>query len=103
MKTQNLKQVKVNFSTPDYEYILAIANSENISMAQFIRDKLSVKIDNPPIKKSIVVYKKSDPKLLFLLNSIRISINEVAKKVDSKNEFGNIILFEIYKKVMSLQ
>lgn len=103
MNKQKLKQVKVNFSIYDYENISVMANSENISIAQLIRDKFNTKIDNTPAKKSSVIYKKSDPRLLFELNSIRISMNKIAESLDSNDALNYMILFEIYKKIMSLK
>lgn len=103
MSKQKSKQVKVNFSIYDYENILELAKSENISMAQLIRNKLNVKVKNSPVKKSTVINDKSEHKLLFELNSIRISLNKIVENLDSNNAFSNLALFEIYQKIMSLK
>lgn len=103
MKTQKLKQVKVNFSMSDYENISALASIENISIAQFIRNKFTTTIDNAPLKKSTVIYKNADPKLLFEIHKIANDLNKIAKKLNSKNEYEIRAIFEIYTKVMSLK
>ncbi|MFT7004209.1 MAG: signal transduction protein with GAF and PtsI domain [Sulfurimonas sp.] len=103
MKTRKLKQVKVNFSMSDYENISALASIENISIAQFIRNKFHTTIDNPPSKKSIVIYKDADPKLLFEINKIANYLNKIAKELNTKNQYEIRAIFEIYSKVMSLK
>jgi len=103
MEKQKLKQVKVNFTLDDYTNLSALSKAENISIAQFIRNKLKVKIDNAPSKKTTVTYKKTNPKLLYQLNKIGNNLNQIAKKLNSKNQYDSRAIFEIYNQVMSLK
>lgn len=102
--SKNLKQIKVYFSEEDYQKIKDESASENISMAEFIRQKINLKIENPPTpKKAKMTYKKIDPKLLFFLSNISNNINQVAKKLNSKGELDRKMLLDIYKKVMNFK
>lgn len=102
--SKNLKQIKVYFSEDDYQKIKDESASENISMAEYIRQKINLKIENPPTpKKAKMTYKKTNPDLLFLLSNIANNINQIAKKLNSKNEFDRRAIFEIYEKVMSFK
>lgn len=102
-KRQKLRQIKVYFSEDDYSSILALSKAENISMAEYIRKKIGLKIDNPTERTIKLVYKRTDPRLLFELHKIGNSLNEIAKKLDSKNEFEFRAIFEIYEQVMALK
>lgn len=102
-KKQKLKQIKVYFSEVDYMNILVFSQAKNISMAEFIRQKINVKIDNPIQPKIKLVYRNTDPRLLYELNKIGNNLNQIAKKLNSKNEFETRAIFEIYQKVMSLK
>lgn len=102
--SKNLKQIKVYFSEEDYQKIKDESALDNISMAEYIRQKINLKIDNPPTpKKAKVTYKKTNPDLLFLLSNISNNINQIAKRLNSKNEFDRKALLDIYKKVMSFK
>lgn len=102
--SKNLKQIKVYFSETDYQKIKDESTEKNLSMAELIRQKINLKIDNPPDpKKPKMTYKKTDPKLLFELNKIGNNLNQIAKKLNSKNEFDRKSILEIYQKVMSFK
>jgi len=100
---QKLKQVKVYFQEADFLKLKDEAVSENLSMAELIRQKVNLKIDNPPAPKSEPKkYEAVDPKLLYELKKIGNNINQIAKKLHSKNELEVVMLRQIYNKVMSL-
>jgi signal transduction protein with GAF and PtsI domain len=102
-KKSKLKQVKVYFSESDFLELKEEATQKNISMAELVRQKMQTKIPNAPApKKSKKSYRTTDPKLLFELNKIGNNLNQIAKKLNTKNELESKAIFEIYEKVMSL-
>jgi len=96
------KQVKVNFRIEDHKIISNIARSENITIAQYIRNHFDSSIDNPPIRNQAISYKKVDPKLLFQIEYISKRINFIAKNLQDCGELERFLLVEIYEKMMEL-
>ncbi len=93
------KQVKINMKQEHHELLKLKANESNLSLAQYVRDKLDIDLnDNRIIKKSRkkipkASYTTADPKLLYHLSSIGNNLNQIAKKVNiSKSIDTNIIL-----------
>jgi len=101
MATYN--QVKVNFAPADHARLSKIARAENISLAELIRSRFSASIEKPPMKKKAVVYKSTDPKLLYELNRIGTNLNQIAKKLNATGELERTTLLEIHEAVMSLK
>lgn len=97
------KQVKINLTPEDYLRIAKIAAEENLSLAELFRSRLSAKIENPPMRKKSVVYKSTDPKLLYELNRIGTNLNQIAKKLNSTGELERTALLKIHEQVMSLK
>lgn len=97
------KQVKVNFTSADHLRISKIAQEENLSLAELIRNRFSATIENPPVRKKSVVYKSTDPKLLYELNRIGTNLNQIAKKLNATGELERTALLEIYETVMSFK
>jgi hypothetical protein len=76
------------------------ATQNNISMAQLIRKKMQVKIENAPApKKTKKSYQVVDPKLLFEINKIGNNINQIAKILNTKKDKipNSLILKELAK------
>jgi hypothetical protein len=98
-----LKQVKVYFSEDDFLQLKLEATERKISMAELVRQKMKTEIPNAPVpKREKKVYRTTDPKLLYELNKIGINLNQITKKLNSKNELESKAIFAIYEKVMEL-
>lgn len=98
-----MKQLKVYFKIEDFDRMSKITKEQNITMSEFIRNATHATIVNPPkpqIKKS---YKVTNPDLLFMLNKIGTNLNQVAKRLNSKNELESVAIFEMYEKIMCLK
>lgn len=98
---QKYKQVKVNFLPEDHARIFEMATSSNQTIAQLIRERFSVEIENAPSRKP--VYKRVDPQLLFQLNKIGNNLNQIAKKLNTSGEFERGMILKIYNEVMGLK
>lgn len=101
--SEKMKQIKVYFPVEDFDRLKESSKSQNITMSEFIRNSTNSKLENAPAPKTKKVYKVSDPKLLFFLSNISNNINQIAKKINSKNEFDRKAIFDIYEKVMSFK
>jgi len=100
---EKMKQIKVYFPIEDFERLKESSKSQNITMSEFLRNAVNTKIENAPVPKSKKVYKVTNPDLLFFISNIANNINQVAKKINSKNEFDRKAIFDIYEKVMSFK
>jgi len=98
-----MKQIKVYFPIEDFEKLKESSKSQNITMSEFLRNAVNSKIENAPVPKIKKVYKVTNPDLLFFISNISNNINQIAKKLNSKNEFDRKMLLEIYQKVMSFK
>ena len=96
------KQVKDNFRIDEHQRISNIARSENITIAQCIRNHFDSSIDNPPIRNQTVSYKKVDPKLLFQIEYISKQLHYIAKNLQGGGELERFLLVEIYEKMMEI-
>jgi len=99
----NLKQIKVSLKPEDYEVIKQKAMKKNISLAEFIRQKLQVSIDFRSASNPITYYRKRDPQLLFQLNQISKELNKIANGIEKNIEINSFLLLQIYTKVMRLK
>ena len=91
-----LKQIKVNFYPYQHEQIKNLAVEKKVTIAQFIREKLELTLDEKDTRKIYTetqkkVYKSSDPKLLFELNKIGNNLNQIAKVINQKKDDINSI------------
>ena len=94
--SEKLKQIKVNFYPHQHEKLKQIAKSNNTTIAQFIREKLDLELEEKDTRKIYTpvqkkVYKTSDPKLLFELNKIGNNLNQIAKVINQKKDDVNTI------------
>ena len=101
--SEKMKQIKVYFPIEDFEKLKESSKSQNITMSEFLRNAVNSKIENAPVPKIKKVYKVTNPDLLFFISNISNNINQIAKKLNSKNEFDRKMLLEIYQKVMSFK
>ncbi len=101
VRKQKLKQVKVYFSEADHEKMQIEAIEKNISLAELIRQKINLQIENVPApRKAKKVYRTIDPKLLFEVNKIGVNLNQVARQLNSKkDDIPNSIVIEILFKI----
>ncbi len=92
---EKLKQVKVYFSPIDHEKLKSEADRKNVSLAELIRQKINLKIENAPApRKTKKVYKQTDPKLLFELNKIGNNLNQIAKKLNKGDTVSNMAVLQ---------
>jgi len=101
--SEKMKQIKVYFPPKDFERLKTEAKNQNLTMSEFIRNSVNSKLENAPAPKIKKVYKVTNPNLLFFISNIANNINQIAKKLNSKNEFDRKALLEIYQKVMSFK
>ncbi len=92
-----MKQIKVYLSIQDYKKIKSEAVQKSISVAEVVRQKMDLKIQNPPVpKRPKRIYKDVDPKLLYELNNIIIIMTHIAKKLSEQNSNevpNNLLIF----------
>jgi len=100
------KQIKVNVTKEVYSKLVQIAKEHNITLAELFRLSVHTKIENAPLpkkEKSKIIYKKTDPNLLYEVNKIGINLNQIAKHLNcGKDDLKLQTLYRIYEKVMSL-
>jgi len=98
------KQVKVNFLPEQHQILTNLATEKNMTIAQFIREKLNLNLDENRAmykKHKQVVYKDSDPKLIYELNRIGNNLNQIARVVNTKKTDYNSV--EILKSLNEIQ
>lgn len=98
-----LKQIKVNVTCTDYETIQQQSAKKNITMAEYIRQQLDITIGTHAPPSASTYFKRTDPVLLFELNTISKSLNIIASNITKDIEINSFLLVSIYKQVMSLK
>ncbi|QOP45858.1 hypothetical protein [Sulfurimonas paralvinellae] len=98
-----LKQIKVNVTCTDYETIQQQSAKKNVTMAEYIRQKLDITIGTHAPPASSTYFQRADPALLFELNTISKSLNIIASNITKDIEIDSFLLVSIYKQVMSLK
>lgn len=63
-------------------------------MSEFIRKSVNTKIENAPTPKAKKVYKKTDPELLYELNKIGVNLNQIARKLNEKNDINTVSILQ---------
>ncbi len=100
------KQIKVNVTEDVHTKLVQIAKKHNITLAELFRLSVHTEIENAPspIKvKSKIIYKQTDPNLLYEVNKIGVNLNQIARHLNSgKDDLKLQILYRIYEEVMSL-
>ena len=100
------KQIKVNVTEDVHAKLLHIAQNHNITLAELFRVSVHTEIENAPSPrkvKSKIIYKQTDPNLLYEVNKIGVNINQIARHLNSgKDDLKLQALYSIYEKVMSL-
>jgi len=97
--SEKLKQVKVNLYPHQHLQIQQLAKDNNVTIAQYIREKLALELEEKDTRKA---YKKhdeklvkvADPKLLYNLSKIGNNLNQIAKQLNSKKEVSSIEILE---------
>ncbi len=90
------KQVKINLTPEHHQELEKEALENNQTIAQFIRDKLSIDLKTKPrirkmrSDKKVVV--KADPQLLYHLSKIGSNINQISKHLNSNNPVDRVVL-----------
>ena len=100
------KQIKVNVLEDEYIKLVQIAKKQNITLAELFRLSVGTRIKNAPKphkEKPKIVYKRTDPNLLYEINKIGVNINQIARYLNSgKDDLKLQVLYHIYEEVMSL-
>jgi len=104
--SEKLKQVKVNLYPHQHEQIKNLAKSNNITIAQYIREQLDLNLDPKDTRKIYTetqkkVYKETDPKLLYELNKIGNNLNQIARVLNQKKDDVNTV--EILQSLVSIE
>lgn len=99
----NLKQIKVNVKQEDYELIKQNAMRNNISLAELIRQQLKLSNNLKSSKNPVSYFAKRDPQLLYELNKISKTLNQIATAIETDVEINSLLLLKIYTKVMRLK
>jgi hypothetical protein len=97
--SEKYKQVKINLYPEQHDFLNSIAKEKNLTIAQLIREKLDLKLDEKDTRKRYtetqkIKYKKADPRLLYELNKIGNNLNQIAKKLNQNKEVSNIEILQ---------
>lgn len=100
-----LKQIKVNFYPEQHQLLKQKAEDNNTTISQFVREKLSLELEEKDTRKIYkthekVTYKKTDPQLIYELNKIGNNLNQIARNLNAKKNIDNI---EILKILVSIE
>jgi hypothetical protein len=100
------KQIKVNVTEDVHIKLVQIAKKHNITLAELFRLSVHTEIENAPSprkEKSKIIYKRTDPNLLYEVNKIGVNINQIARHLNSgEDDLKLQTLYRIYEEVMSL-
>lgn len=100
------KQIKVNVTEDVHTKLVRIAKKHNITLAELFRLSVYTEIENAPSpkkEKSKIIYRITDPNLLYEVNKIGVNLNQIARHLNSgEDDLKLQILYRIYEKVMSL-
>ena len=100
------KQIKINVTEDVYVKLVQIAKNQNITLAELFRLSVHIKIENAPKpkkEKSKIIYKHTDPDLLYEVNKIGVNLNQIARHLNSgEDDLKLQTLYSIYEEVMSL-
>jgi hypothetical protein len=100
------KQIKVNVTEDVYAKLVQLAKKHNITLAELFRLSVHTKIENAPKpkkEKSKIIYKRTDPNLLYEVNKIGVNLNQIARHLNSGEDNLKLqVLYKIYEEVMSL-
>jgi len=105
--TKKYKQVKINFYPEQHQFLSAEAKKNNQTIAQYIRQKLNLNLDEKDTKSRYAksdekdCHKKTDPKLIYQLNKIGNNLNQIARVVNTKKADYNSV--EILKTLVSIE
>jgi len=113
--TKKYKQVKINFYPEQYQILSAEAKKNDSTIAQYIRQKLSLTLAEKDTKSRYATsaekdcHKKTDPKLIYELSKIGNNLNQITYKINKKEYVPNSEVIEnldeikkIYKVLESL-
>ena len=93
------KQVKINLTPEHYTELEEKAVSNNISIAEYIRQQLSIDLKvKPKVRKKrtdSTEYKKADPQLLYHLAKIGNNLNQIARSINQGQELQLATLIDI--------
>ncbi len=104
--SEKLKQVKVNLYPHQYLQIKEKAKSNNVTIAQYIREQLNLNLDPKDTRKIYTetqkkVYKETDPKLLYEINKIGNNLNQIARVLNQKKDDLNRV--EILQSLVKIE
>jgi len=106
MLMSKYKQIKVNVTEDVHAKLVQIAKKHNITLAELFRLSVHTSIENAPSRrkeKSKIIYKRTDPDLLYEVNKIGVNINQIARHLNSgEDDLKLQALYHIYEAVMSL-
>ena len=110
--SEKLKQIKVNFYPEQHELLKNLAEENEVTIAQYIRQNLDLELDKNDTRKIYkmhekVTHKKEDPKLIYELSKIGNNLNQIARNLNSKKDVNNIeilqTLIEIEKSIKRIK
>jgi len=96
-KQSKNKQIVVSFDNDTFAKINALANSKEITKAEFIRSSLNIEFCEKRTPKQKRVHKTTDPKLLYHLNKIGVNLNQIARQVNTAGVTETNILIQLVK------
>jgi len=100
------KQIKVNVTKTVHAKLVQTAEENNITLAELFRLSVHTKIEDKRQRtkeKRKIIYKKTDPNLLYQVNKIGVNINQIARHLNSgEDDLKLQMLYRIYEEVMSL-
>jgi hypothetical protein len=93
--SNNLKQIKVNFTLEHHEKLTYLAKELGLTKAQWIRSQLRTTFENPREPSITRVHKVADPELLYHLNKIGNNLNQIAKHTNEGKPLDMQILIQL--------
>jgi len=109
--SKKLKQVKVNFYQEQHQLLKQKADENNMTIAQYIRQKLELELDKKDTRKKYqetkkIIYSKTNPELLYQLSKVGNNLNQIARNLNSKKDIDSVdilqTLLNIEKKILEL-
>ena len=104
--SEKYKQVKVNFYPEQHKILSDAAKEKKQTIAQYIREKLDLNIDEKEVKKRYrnkeeKAMTKKDEMLIYEINKIGNNLNQIAKYINTKKD--NVDTIEILQSLVEIE